>query len=434
MVPLECVYSKDCTILYKAIEDASNRTDWEALIKFLDTGYWTGSRLLDNASITQQAKTWVIHRQAMTRVKHCDPDMSFVVLQRHLPLHLAIDCGSPLSVVGRLIDLYPQAVHITDDKGMLPIHLALRRKELDDTFRYLLMLFAQSIDVENEEDVSALIYLSPQDMSQSQGIKEDSIFEELRLLVKDLTAIEGRHGLNGGKVRAIRIPKEHSRKGRSEIRVIDVSSLTAIDSASEITGPFEDLQSDSSTVAMNPVIAIASDSANCERFELVYSSALRWLGGAIGSSLCQQHSFSELNRVGEGKTRSPCAQYVGAPTDKRHPPIEEVIPKKSSASNNQRHMETHSGKKVQCGCASGRSFNGELVAQHPPCVASPQHCQFESFRSFESDDSCSLVTEDSTQFTAPSKGASSFLKYRKHKRKRTKWPKLAGRAGRLLRK
>ena len=120
--PLECNYENNCSNLYKAIEEATSESSWTAISNFLDTGYWRGDVFADKVSPAQQSRTWVIRL-----LKDC------ATVRRQLPLHLAITRGAPLSVVSRLIKLYPRAVHVADDRGLLPVQLALRHGAVNDT-------------------------------------------------------------------------------------------------------------------------------------------------------------------------------------------------------------------------------------------------------------------------------------------------------------
>jgi len=141
--PQECDYEKNCTPLYGYIEGAVRDTDWDPIVKFLDSGYWpSGGLFADSMTPAQQARTWV------TRF---DPNDKTKVRWSQLPLHLAIVCGAPFSVVGRLIEAYPQAVRCTDDQRMLPLHLALRHNACDDVVAYLLMQFPESVNAKGKD-------------------------------------------------------------------------------------------------------------------------------------------------------------------------------------------------------------------------------------------------------------------------------------------
>ena len=118
MKPLESSYENNCSNLYKRIETATSESEWGAILRFIDTGYWPNNIFADKVSPKHQAMMWITRLDSTSGAS--------AARSRMLPLHLAISRGAPLPVVSRLIELYPHAVHITDDQGMLPIQLALQ--------------------------------------------------------------------------------------------------------------------------------------------------------------------------------------------------------------------------------------------------------------------------------------------------------------------
>ena len=143
----ECDYERDCSTLYKAIESAVEPTEFDPIIKFLDTGYWSGSFFTDPISPADQAKTWV------TRF---DPEDASKVKWSQLPLHLAIVCGAPPAIIGRLVKLFPEALRCTDDQHMLPLHLALRHNVSDEIVAFLLMQFPDAVNASGKSGRSAV--------------------------------------------------------------------------------------------------------------------------------------------------------------------------------------------------------------------------------------------------------------------------------------
>ena len=143
----ECDYERDCTALYKAIESAIEPNEFDPIIKFLDTGYWSGSFFTDPISPADQAKTWV------TRF---DPTDAAKVKWSQLPLHLAIVCGAPPAVIGRLVKLFPEGLRCTDDQHMLPLHLALRHNVSDEIVAFLLMQFPDAVNASGKSGRSAV--------------------------------------------------------------------------------------------------------------------------------------------------------------------------------------------------------------------------------------------------------------------------------------
>lgn len=139
----ECDYEKSCTPLYSKIEAAVSDADWHPIVKFLDTGYWPGSLFVDTLPPAEQVRTWV------TRF---DPDDPTMVKWSQLPLHLAIVCNAPFKVIGRIVELYPQAVRCTDDQHMLPLHLALRHNASDEIVAYFLMQFPEAVNAKGKDN------------------------------------------------------------------------------------------------------------------------------------------------------------------------------------------------------------------------------------------------------------------------------------------
>ena len=143
----ECDYEADCTPLYRALENAIELEEFAPIVKFLDTGYWSGSFFADSIAPAVQVKTWV------TRF---DPEDSSKVKWSQLPLHLAIVCGAPPSIIGRLVKMYPQALRCTDDQHMLPLHLALRHGADDEVVAYLLMHFPDAVNAKGKNGRTAI--------------------------------------------------------------------------------------------------------------------------------------------------------------------------------------------------------------------------------------------------------------------------------------
>lgn len=130
-----CIYDKNCTELYKAVENSQ----WSTVAHFLDTGSWLGINLLPDFSPTEQAVTVV------TRLD----DQAFVLWSR-LPVHLAILQAAPLQIIGRLIDIAPETISAPDHKGDLPLHLAMYANSSDEVLVYLLELYPDAMNVTNE--------------------------------------------------------------------------------------------------------------------------------------------------------------------------------------------------------------------------------------------------------------------------------------------
>ena len=118
---LECDYeSPCCPALYKKIELAKGESDWLIIEIFLNTGFWSGSLFADLVSPQQQAMTRVTRQRGSSKDRRKNSHSGM------FPLHLAIARGAPLTIVGRLVELYPHAVHVKDGNGLLPVQLALQ--------------------------------------------------------------------------------------------------------------------------------------------------------------------------------------------------------------------------------------------------------------------------------------------------------------------
>jgi hypothetical protein len=146
----ECDYEKDCTPLYKAIENAivQEEEDYEHIAVYLETGSWPAStpgletfNTSNAAPAEVQAKTWVTRFSVKEKKR---------VEWSQLPLHLAIVGGAPSNIIGGLVKLYPQALRCTDDQHMLPLHLALRHGADDEIVAYLLMQFPDAANAKGK--------------------------------------------------------------------------------------------------------------------------------------------------------------------------------------------------------------------------------------------------------------------------------------------
>ena len=130
---LECNYEDNCTALYEALEAANNDADYAKLLSCLETGKWVGKYSYSNTGTpAEQARTWVTRFDSEDEKK---------VKWSQLPLHLAIVCGAPISIIKALVKLYPKALRCTDDQHMLPLHLALRHGSTDEVVAFLLNEF-----------------------------------------------------------------------------------------------------------------------------------------------------------------------------------------------------------------------------------------------------------------------------------------------------
>jgi DNA repair exonuclease SbcCD ATPase subunit len=133
---LECNYEVNCTRLYEAIEAASTNADYARLLNYLENGRWEGYLNPNTGTPSEQAKTWVTRFDVEDEKK---------VKWSQLPLHLAIVCSAPFSIIKALVNLYPKALRCTDDQHMLPLHLALRQGASDEIIAFLLKEFPDAV-------------------------------------------------------------------------------------------------------------------------------------------------------------------------------------------------------------------------------------------------------------------------------------------------
>lgn len=145
---LERNYEEDCPSLYEALEAATTEADFDRILKYLETGRWEGLLFSsEGSSPIDQTKTWV------TRF---DINDSNKVMWSQLPLHLAIVCNAPLSIVKALVKLNPQALRCTDDQHMLPLHLALRQGASDEVVAFLALEFPEAVNAKGKNGRTAV--------------------------------------------------------------------------------------------------------------------------------------------------------------------------------------------------------------------------------------------------------------------------------------
>lgn len=147
----ESDYEKNCSSLYKAIENAivQDDEDYTEIAEFLETGEWSDGTT-KGPSADVQAKTWV------TRFKTDGVMNKRTVEWSQLPLHLAIVGKAPSNIIGSLVKLYPQALRCTDDQQMLPLHLALRHSADDEIVAFLLMQFSDAVNAKGKNGRTAI--------------------------------------------------------------------------------------------------------------------------------------------------------------------------------------------------------------------------------------------------------------------------------------
>ena len=122
----DCDYDKNPTVLYKLLETSS----WDKAMERCQTH-------------PVEASVWVVRRNKdnnNTRWKI-------------LPLHAAIIFRSPTNVLKVLLEKYPASASLTDDQGMLPLHLAFRHKHDDETLlEHLLIQHPKAVTSRDNRD------------------------------------------------------------------------------------------------------------------------------------------------------------------------------------------------------------------------------------------------------------------------------------------
>lgn len=124
---VECDYEKNPTSLYKLLEQSE----------------WKLCRIRAR-TFPDEVQTWVVrHDRSSGRMN---------IKWRLLPLHASILFRGPFDVIEALISVYPESVKSADDKGMLPLHLALRQDEIDkDIISLLLQKYPEAINTKDNK-------------------------------------------------------------------------------------------------------------------------------------------------------------------------------------------------------------------------------------------------------------------------------------------
>lgn len=181
---LECDYERNCTPLFKSIE----RCAWNDAAIFLGTGFWPYSFLPDVASPSEQARTWVTQMEPNQDVEDSSGQISksCKIVWSKLPLHIAIELGAPLSVISRLVNLYPDSLHCSNSENMLPLHLALISGSPYRIVAFLLESNPQALKVKCNDNMTAL-----------DCAMESSNLAGVRNLIKMVACLAERTGPDG---------------------------------------------------------------------------------------------------------------------------------------------------------------------------------------------------------------------------------------------
>lgn len=159
-VKMQCLYDKNCTGLFKAIENE----DWHGVMEFLDTGKWPGISLIPDWSPQEQVMTVVTCANKYGKVRWS-----------RLPLHEAILNEAPLGIIRRLVDLYPSSVSMTDQVGNVPLHLALLSNTPNNVVIYLLAKYPKAANTKNRDGLKpidvAVRASNPKDKARGKILK-----------------------------------------------------------------------------------------------------------------------------------------------------------------------------------------------------------------------------------------------------------------------
>mmetsp|Transcript_18261 Transcript_18261/g.44100 ORF Transcript_18261/g.44100 Transcript_18261/m.44100 type:complete len:324 (-) Transcript_18261:117-1088(-) len=140
---IECDYDTQCPRLYKLIEEA----EWDHVLyyltegQFYDTTFFPGILGNEPESPFLQTCTWVTALDEDGNVEWCQ-----------LPVHAALTFQAPLSVIQKLVEIYPKSVRCADDADMLPLHYAFRFGAEDDVLALLLEKFPQALNMKAVKD------------------------------------------------------------------------------------------------------------------------------------------------------------------------------------------------------------------------------------------------------------------------------------------
>jgi len=107
-----CNYDGGVSMLYSLLESSS----WEMVVTRCRT-------------FPTEVRTWIVRHEKKTN------DIRWKLL----PLHAAVIFKAPAFVVRTFIDSYPEAVMLSDDQRMLPLHLAFRHNPKDEEVLELLL-------------------------------------------------------------------------------------------------------------------------------------------------------------------------------------------------------------------------------------------------------------------------------------------------------
>lgn len=147
---------KSTTPLFSAIESEK----WDDAILFLETGSFFGwgdssFSLFDWGERAapqdpkSQVRTWVVTK-----------DWWGNIASRRLPLHAAVERKAPLTLIQKMIEIYPDSIRCKDLEGDLPLHLSFKHDSPDGVVAYLLKTYPEAVGEKNNSGHQPVDYAS----------------------------------------------------------------------------------------------------------------------------------------------------------------------------------------------------------------------------------------------------------------------------------
>lgn len=117
-------------------------TSVSPLYELLESSQWDKARIRCRTN-PKEVRTWIVRRDQKTGK----------VRWKLLPLHAAVIFQAPTDVVTSMLEGYPIAAAKRDDQGMLPLHLAFRHKQREETLLELLLeQFPQGVTIKDRRN------------------------------------------------------------------------------------------------------------------------------------------------------------------------------------------------------------------------------------------------------------------------------------------
>ena len=161
---LKVDYDANPTLLYKFIEYRDWNEAWERC-----------------SVAPEDARTWVIRYEDYKDSDECsESDYETKVIRwKMLPIHVAIVFNAPVKLVTALLKAYPEAIRETDDRKMLPIHLACRNLTNLNVAQFLIIKDSGTLTMTDYKGRTVLAILKEYREKNEKKIDRDSK-EELK--------------------------------------------------------------------------------------------------------------------------------------------------------------------------------------------------------------------------------------------------------------